>query len=95
MVSELTRFETPLQTIELNDMDDFDRILDVGAGGEGLVARLKGEGVCGVDLRKEEIQEIRGRGVDCNWVVCDARRLCFKDEAFDLVSARGKQGTLV
>ncbi|MEM1551673.1 MAG: class I SAM-dependent methyltransferase [Candidatus Bathyarchaeia archaeon] len=86
MSKKLSHFETPLQEIGLEDISRFDRVLDVGAGGEGLAARIGKEKVYGIDIRVEEIREVRSKNVECNWVVCDARKLCFKDEAFDLIT---------
>ncbi|MEM3617699.1 MAG: class I SAM-dependent methyltransferase [Candidatus Bathyarchaeia archaeon] len=83
---ELSYFETPTQKIVLEDISRFNRVLDVGAGGEGLAARIGKDKVYGIDIRVDEIREVKGKNVECNWVVCDARKLCFKDEAFDLVT---------
>lgn len=86
MSKELSYFKTPLQEIDLEDISHFNRVLDVGAGGEGLAARIGMEKVYGIDIQVDEIKEVRSRNVECNWVVCDARKLCFKDETFDLVT---------
>jgi predicted TPR repeat methyltransferase len=63
MKKERTYFETPLQKIELEDISDFDRVLDIGAGGEGLVARIRGEQVYGIDISVDEMKEVKGNGV--------------------------------
>jgi len=81
-----TYIETPLQEIKLEETGSFNRILDVGAGGEALTARIWNDKVYGVDMRRQEIKEIAGKGVKCNWVVADARKLCFQDEVFDLAT---------
>lgn len=39
-MDRMTRFETPLQIIELDNISRFNNILDIGAGGEGLAARI-------------------------------------------------------
>jgi ubiquinone/menaquinone biosynthesis C-methylase UbiE len=75
--------ETPLQEIDLKETGTFSRILDVGAGGEGLAARIWNDNVYGVDLRTQEIKEIVQRGIVCNWIIGDARRLCFQNDVFD------------
>lgn len=75
--------ETPLQEIDLKETGAFNRILDIGAGGEGLAARIWNNNVHGVDLRLQEIKEIVQRGVKCNWILGDARKLCFQNEVFD------------
>jgi ubiquinone/menaquinone biosynthesis C-methylase UbiE len=81
-----TYTETPLQKIELEEEGSFDRIVDIGAGGEGLAARIWKGKVHGVDLRLQEIKEIACQGVRCNWIVADARKLCFQDEVFDFAT---------
>jgi hypothetical protein len=66
MTDGMTRFETPLQIMELDDMSKFNRILDIRAGGEGLAARIGKERVYGVDTRIDEIKELRSKRVSCN-----------------------------
>jgi 2-polyprenyl-3-methyl-5-hydroxy-6-metoxy-1,4-benzoquinol methylase len=66
MTDRMTRFETPLQIMELDDISKFNRILDIGAGGEGLAARIGKEKVYGVDIRIDEIRELRSKRVSCN-----------------------------
>lgn len=58
----------------------------MGASGEELAARIGKEKVYGIDIRIDEIKEVRSKNVECNWVACDARKLCFKDETFDLIT---------
>lgn len=65
-MDRMTRFETPLQIIELDNISRFNNILDIGAGGEGLAARIGRERVYGVDIRIDEIRELQTKGVNCN-----------------------------
>jgi len=85
-MDRMTRCETPLQIIELDNISRFNNILDIGAGGEGLAARIGKERVYGVDIRIDEIRELQTKGVNCNWAVCDARKLCFRNDVFDLAT---------
>jgi ubiquinone/menaquinone biosynthesis C-methylase UbiE len=58
-------------------------VLDIGAGGEGVIAKVCGtETVC-VDIRRTEIGEARARGAVANWVLCDACSMPFRNNAFD------------
>ena len=75
---------TPLQQINLEDLSDSIRILDIGGGGEGLVSRIAGTRVCAVDYRMSEIQEAQIHNPPANWFVADGCSLPFKGESFDL-----------
>lgn len=63
-------------------------VLDVGAGGECVIARALRRRITGLELRREEIEEVaaRGLGVDVDWVAGDARRLAFSDGSFAVVT---------
>ncbi len=81
-----TVFEPPMQYIRLQDIFDDQRILDVGGGGEGLVARVAGSRVCVVDSNIDKIREARIHEEQANWFNCDGASLCFKDASFDLAT---------
>jgi len=66
MAGRMTRFKTLLQIIELDDISKFNKILGVGAGGEGLTARIGKEKVYGVDIRIDEIRKLRSKRVGYN-----------------------------
>ncbi len=72
--------------MELERVPGTGLIVDIGAGGEGLVARLEGERVCAVDIRLDEIREARIHDPPAHWAVCDGRCLCFRDEVFDVAT---------
>lgn len=66
------------------------RILDVGTGGGGELARLIGLGAnpercCGVDLMAERIEEARRLYPSIDFRVGNAEKLDFPDAEFDLV----------
>ena len=75
---------TPLQRVNLEDLPDSTRILDIGGGGEGLVSRIAGTIVCAVDYRMSEIREAQIHNPPANWFVADGRSLPFRGNSFDL-----------
>ncbi len=81
---ETSMVETPLQEIDLKDISDSTRILDIGGGGEGLVSRIVGGKVCAIDYRMSEIREAQIHNPPAHWVVGDGRCLPFKEDSFDL-----------
>lgn len=86
MEGTLSKFSTPEQTIHLSRISDEGIILDIGAGGEGIVARLEGNRVCAADVRLDEIREARIHDPPANWFVTDGRNLCFADSVFDVIT---------
>ena len=56
-------------------------VLDIGGGGEGVIAQLKGRQVVAVDLSKQELDE--APGAPLLKIVMDARDLKFTDASFD------------
>lgn len=79
-------FEPPVQRILLEDIKGEGLILDIGGGGEGLVARLAGSRVCAVDVNIDKIREARIYNEHANWFNCDGASLCFKDASFDVAT---------
>lgn len=56
-------------------------ILDVGGGGEGVIAQLKAGQVVAIDISKRELEEAPGRPL--LKIVMDARDLKFLDKTFN------------
>jgi len=79
-------FEAPMQRIRLDRLPQGEPILDVGAGGEGLVSRIEGARVCAIDIRMDEIREARIHDPPSNWFVGDGRALCFRDSSFQVAT---------
>lgn len=79
-----TIFEPPIQYVQLKMIVGGKRILDVGGGGEGLVARVAGSRVCVVDINIDKIREARIHEEQANWFNCDGASLCFKSASFDM-----------
>ena len=63
------------------------RILDIGGGGEGVIARVGGASVVAVDRSLSEVQEAQGNAPDARWLVADAAELPCKSHCFDHATA--------
>jgi len=61
-------------------------IVDVGAGGEGVIAKTYGRNTVGVDINRREIIEAKSRGSNAQWVLGDACSMPFRDDSFDLAT---------
>lgn len=61
-------------------------ILDIGAGGEGVIAKTCGRNTVGVDVRRGEIEEAKSRGSLAQWVLCDACSMPFREGRFDVAT---------
>jgi SAM-dependent methyltransferase len=57
-------------------------ILDIGGGGEGVIAQLKGKQVVAIDLSKRELDEVPAASDPLLKIVMDARDLKFVDRSF-------------
>ncbi|MFX1572544.1 MAG: class I SAM-dependent methyltransferase [Promethearchaeota archaeon] len=79
---------TDPQKINLSNTELEGRILDIGAGGEGVIGQLKGSSVVAIDLRKSELEESYKAGdKESLKIIMDAKDLKFLDETFDTVTA--------
>jgi len=58
-------------------------ILDIGGGGEGVIAQLKGKQVVAIDLIRRELEEVPPASDPLLKIVMDARDLKFLDRTFD------------
>lgn len=61
-------------------------VLDIGAGGEGVIAKVCGNETVCIDIRKTEIEEAKARGAVANWVLGDACHMPFRKAAFDVAT---------
>jgi ubiquinone/menaquinone biosynthesis C-methylase UbiE len=61
-------------------------VVDIGAGGEGVIAKMCGRETVCVDISRREIGEARSRGVVANWVLCDACFMPFADGTFEVAT---------
>jgi ubiquinone/menaquinone biosynthesis C-methylase UbiE len=62
-------------------------LLDIGGGGEGIIAQAGGSRVVAVDKLISEIHEARDRAPGTPWMVADATRLPFRGNCFDSATA--------
>ena len=63
------------------------RVLDIGGGGEGVIARAGGAEIVAIDKRASEIHEARGKAPNTPWMVADATALPYESQAFDHATA--------
>ncbi len=63
------------------------RVLDIGGGGEGIIAQIGGERITAIDKWESEIEEARPKAPTANWQVADARDLPFEPGSFDNATA--------
>lgn len=81
-IAKLSR--RPKVTVSPERLEGF--VVDIGAGGEGVIAKTcGGETVC-VDIRKAEICEAKSRGAVAHWVLCDACSTPFRKGSFDVAT---------
>lgn len=73
------------EKINLEKFDCRGRILDIGGGGEGIIARRFGERVIAIDLSREELEEVPVN--NALRIEMDARDLKFLDEEFPAVTS--------
>jgi SAM-dependent methyltransferase len=71
-------------TVNMPDFPASGLILDIGGGGEGIIAQVKGKQVVAIDLIKRELEEAPGNPL--LEIVMDARDLKFLDASFDTVT---------
>lgn len=72
----------PRQRIPIQDSPK-GRVLDIGGGGEGVIARAGGARVVAIDKLVSEIHEARAKAPDTPWVVADATELPCANHSFD------------
>lgn len=76
----------PKQRIQIQEMPK-GSVIDIGGGGEGIIAQAGGAGVVAIDKHMSEIHEARRKAPDRAWVVADAAELPFRDNCFDNAAA--------
>jgi 2-polyprenyl-3-methyl-5-hydroxy-6-metoxy-1,4-benzoquinol methylase len=63
-----TVFQPPQQEIIINEIPD-GKIIDIGGGGEGIIAQIGGKNVTVIDRSQNEIDEAKDKAPDAKWVV--------------------------
>jgi len=79
-------FTKPKQHILIQEIPQ-GRVIDIGGGGEGVIAQAGGTGVVAVDKHISEIHEARVKAPDVPWVVADATELPCSSQCFDNATA--------
>jgi ubiquinone/menaquinone biosynthesis C-methylase UbiE len=74
----------PKVKVSLKRLEGF--IVDIGAGGEGVIAKASGRHTVGVDISRREIDEARSKGSLAHWVLCDACSMPFRSGSFDVAT---------
>ena len=73
---------TPIQEIVIKEIPS-GSIIDIGAGGEGVIAQVGGERITAIDKRQSEIDEAIDKAPNAKWMLADALNLPFDDDEFD------------
>jgi len=62
-------------------------VIDIGGGGEGVIARAGGAGIVAIDKYASEIHEARDKAPGTPWMVADATEMPCKSHGFDHATA--------
>ena len=62
-------------------------VLDIGGGGEGVIAQAGGPGVIAIDKFMSEVSEARGKAPGTTWLVADATALPHPNNSMDHATA--------
>jgi ubiquinone/menaquinone biosynthesis C-methylase UbiE len=77
---------TPRQRVLVQEIPK-GRVIDIGGGGEGVIARAGGAAVVAIDKHISEIEEARGKAPGALWLVADATGLPFRSHSLDHATA--------
>jgi ubiquinone/menaquinone biosynthesis C-methylase UbiE len=83
ILSAITR---PEQKIEIESIPS-GRVIDIGGGGEGVIAQTDGGRVIAVDRLISEIHEAKGHAPSAQWAAADAAHLPFDSQCFENATA--------
>ena len=72
----INAFQKPKQHVRIKEIPE-GRILDIGGGGEGIIAQAGGANVIAVDKLISEIIEAKDKAPCANWMVADGTSLPF------------------
>jgi len=84
-IDENKIFFTEKQIINIKKQQGIDKVLDIGGGGESIIAHLYGNKVVSIDLSKEELLEAEDN--EALKILMDARDMDFLDNQFDLCTS--------
>ena len=77
---------SPRRNIQMSEIPQ-GLVLDIGGGGEGVIARVGGPGIIAIDRYMSEIQEARDKAPGVNWMVADGTNLPHPDNCMDHATA--------
>lgn len=72
----------PKQHIAIQEIPQ-GRVIDIGGGGEGVIAQVGGASVVAMDKYLSEIDEARGYSPNAQWLVADGTAMPFESHCFD------------
>lgn len=75
-----------MKTIKIDTIPE-GSIIDIGGGGEGIIAQIGKERVTAIDKFQSEIDEAKDKAPEATWVMADARKLDYADEHFENATA--------
>jgi ubiquinone/menaquinone biosynthesis C-methylase UbiE len=81
-----TALTKPKQHISIQEIPT-GRVIDIGGGGEGVIAQAGGAKVIAIDKYVTEIHQARGKALDVPWIVADATALPFRSQCLDNATA--------
>jgi len=84
-IDENKIFFTEKQFIELEPKKNTGKILDIGGGGEAIIAQLYDKGVVSIDLSEEELKEAPDN--EALKIIMDARDMDFLADQFEMVTS--------
>ena len=84
-IDENKIFFTEKQYVELEPKKNTGKILDIGGGGEAIIAQLYEEGVVSIDLSEEELKEAPVN--EALKIIMDARDMDFLADQFEMVTS--------
>jgi ubiquinone/menaquinone biosynthesis C-methylase UbiE len=84
-IDENKIYFTEKQVINIEKQKETNRVLDIGGGGESIIAQIYGNNVVSIDLSKEELLEAEDN--DALKILMDARSMDFLDNQFDLCTS--------
>lgn len=78
-------FFTDKQIVDMEEKKNMGRILDIGGGGEAVIAQLYGDNVVAIDIDENELLESPEN--QALKIVMDARNLYFLENQFEMVTS--------
>ncbi|MGM0446014.1 MAG: class I SAM-dependent methyltransferase [Bacillota bacterium] len=84
-IDENKIYFTEKEIINIDKEKDINRVLDIGGGGESVIAHLYGDRVISIDLSKEELLEADDN--ESLKIIMDAREMDFLDNQFELCTS--------